>query len=594
MKTKRKIRRVWSGTLVCLLICVLTVCMLYLPRGTQTETPGPGTTESTGTSTPEPEPDLPREVRKEAVFAALYEADISTLLAAMEGGLVTSEELTTYYLERIQEYNKPYNCFITLCDDALETARERDAARANGTAEGALWGVPVMVKDNIHVLGYKTTNGYKLSASKVSTTDAEIVKKLKAAGAVIIGKTNMSTAAQNARVSTSQAIGETKNAYCTWLASGGSSGGSAVAVSLNFGAAALGTDTNSSLRIPAVLNGCVSLRCTFGHISGSGVIALNKTRDIPGVITRTVCDQARMLDVITGNKYEYTKNLDANALQGVRLGVLKELTYNRAGTDEEVAAAFERALQELKDCGAEVVEVSIPNIRSLAQASLNGNIEERKTAVYNAYKKAAEKYDVEAMIFPTYLSAPQYSGTDDNGTKWDTQTQPFINNCHTLGPSAKMPEMSVVIGMHSRGAGIGMEIAGLRGSEQLLLNLAYSYTEQYDHRVLPDGAPNSYAAYFEDDIATLLAEGAVREVTEPEMPDSSSQAPTSSEINAPSSEPETPAASDTLPDDAGSDLNPAEPPESTPDEDRTASGGAVWYSMVAIVFAALSAAVLCL
>ncbi|MBQ9082716.1 MAG: amidase [Clostridia bacterium] len=592
MRTKQKIRRPLLAVAICLLLCLLIAWVMTAPWRTGPEQTGPGTTTSDGTSVPEP--DLPREVSKEAVLAALYEADISTLQAAMEGGLVTSEELTAYYLERIEACNEPYNCFITLCDDALETARARDADRADGTAKGALWGIPVVVKDNIHVLGYKTTNGYKLSASKVSATDAAVVKALKEAGAVIIGKANMSTAAQSARTSISLAVGETKNAYCTWLAAGGSSGGSAVAVSLNFAAASLGTDTNSSLRVPAVLNGCVSLRCTYGKISTEGVIRLNKSRDIPGAITRTVYDQALMLDVLTGNKYEYAKNLDANALQGVRLGVIKELTYNRSGTDAEVAAAFERAIEELKACGAEVVEVSIPNILSLSQASLGGNAEAPKTAVYNAYKKAAEKYDVDAMIFPTYLSAPIYSGTDDNGKKWDAQAQSFINNCYALGPSAKMPEMSVLIGTHSRGAGIGMEIAALRDSEQLLLNLAYSYTQKYDYRTLPDGAPNHYADCFEDDIAALLAEGAIRETIAPEVPESSVPAePESSEpagtgttvSSGTETSPET-----SVPADAPQD--PVTSAEPVPDEPKAGAGSTIWYSITVAVVVAISAALL--
>lgn len=123
----------------------------------------------------------------------------------------------------------------------------------------------------------------------------------------------MSTGAQDALRSLSKAVGETKNAYSIYLASGGSSGGTAVAVSLNFATVGLGTDTNSSLRIPAALNGCVSLRPTFGLLSLNGIKKLNKTRDTAGAITRTVYDQAVMMDVLTQGKFSYTKNLNAKA-----------------------------------------------------------------------------------------------------------------------------------------------------------------------------------------------------------------------------------------------------------------------------------------
>lgn len=313
-------------------------------------------------------------ITKEEILAALYEADIETMRQALELGLVSCGELTAYYLERIEAFNATYNCFITICDDALEVARERDEQLAAGTAKGILFGIPVVIKDNIDLAGYHTTNGHKKNDSQIAESNADVVDYLLSEGAVIIGKTNMSTDAQEARRSVSQAVGETKNAYNPYLASGGSSGGSAVAVALNFAAAALGTDTNSSLRIPAALNGCVSLRTTFGLISRTGVVRLNSSRDTVGAITRTVYDQAVMLDVLTGGAYSFTENLDANALEGMRIGVLAELSYAVAGSsirkdayiDDEIAAAFENALAELEACGAEIVTVSVHNLFTLS------------------------------------------------------------------------------------------------------------------------------------------------------------------------------------------------------------------------------------
>ena len=451
-------------------------------------------------------------IDKQALYSALYEADISSLKEALQLGLITCEELTKFYLYRIEQYNKPYNCFITLCDDALEIARNRDAQLAEGKGEGLLFGIPVVIKDNMDLDGYHTTNGYKKKDEQIASSNADVVEYLLNEGAVIIGKTNMSTGAQDALRSHSQAVGETKNAYSTYLASGGSSGGTAVAVSLNFATVGLGTDTNSSLRIPAALNGCVSLRPTFGLLSQNGIKKLNKTRDTAGAITRTVYDQALMLDVLTQGKFGYTKNLNGNVLQGLRIGVLKQLSYattktglrSDANIDDEVAAAFEKAIDELRDCGAEVIEISMPKLFSLSDPTLKNNKQELKDTLYDAFKDLLEKENVSAVIYPAYLSTPIRSGKDAEGKVWNAYDQTNINNCRAISPSAGVPEISVPIGNHSLGAGIGMEIAALKNQEQLLLDIAYAYTSRYDHRMLPEGVPDAYSAHNQGTLVAVI------------------------------------------------------------------------------------------
>ena len=460
-------------------------------------------------------------VDKNAVLSALYEADISTIREAIDLKIISCEELTAYYLERIEEYNAPYNCFITLCDDALEVAKQRDEALAKGENDGLLFGIPVVVKDNIDIKGLYTTNGHTYEKSTIATNNATVVNYLSEQGAVILGKTNMSTDAQDARISYSEIKGQTKNAYNTLLASGGSSGGTAVSVSLNFAVAGLGTDTNSSLRIPAVLNGCVSLRPTIDLIDRTGCTTLNSTRDVAGAITRTVYDQAIMMDVLTNGQYNYTENLDKNALEGLKIGVLKELSYatttaSITGTDEvrnavatrfdmsvrtekyiddEVANAFENAIKEFENCGAEVVTVSMPNLWNLSYNTFASGHKSNKQALYNEFERIVNENGLDAIIFPSYLSTPLKSGTDENGKYWNAWSQPFSNNCRAVSPSASLPEIAIPIGYHSSGAGIGLEIAGLKNSEQLLLNIAYSYTEKYNHRATPTGAPDLYADY---------------------------------------------------------------------------------------------------
>ncbi len=467
---------------------------------------------------------------KNEILSALYESDISTIRQAIDLKIITCEELTAYYLERIEKYNEKYNCFITLCDDAIEVAMQRDLSLKKGENDGLLFGIPIVVKDNIDIKGLYTTNGHTLDKSTIAQSNATVVNYLLEQGAVIIGKTNMSTDAQDARISYSEIKGQTKNAYNTLLAAGGSSGGTAVSVSLNFAVAGLGTDTNSSLRIPAVLNGCVSLRSTFDLIDRTGCTTLNSTRDVAGAITRTVYDQAIMMDVLTNGQYNYTENLDKNALDGLKIGILKELSYATTsatitGTDEEknaiatkfdvsartdkhidyeVSATFENAVKELESCGAEIITVSMPNLWNLAYNTFASGHKSNKQALYDEFERIVNENGLDAVIFPSYLSTPLKSGTDENGKYWNAWSQVFLNNCRAISPSASLPEISIPIGYHSTGAGIGLEIAGLKNSEQLLLNIAYSYTEKYDHRNVPTGAPDLYADYNGDTLAQII------------------------------------------------------------------------------------------
>ncbi len=461
-------------------------------------------------------------VDKEAILSALYEADILTIRTAVENRVISCEELTSYYLERIEKYNNKYNCFITICYEALDVAKERDKAIVSGKNKGKLFGVPIVIKDNMNLEGYYTTNGHKLEYSEIAESNAHVVSLLLKEGAVIIGKTNMSTDAQDARTSYSKIKGETKNAYNTLLSAGGSSGGTAAGVSLNFAIAGLGTDTNSSLRIPAILNGCYSLRPTLNKISFEGCTHLNNSRDVIGAVTRSVYDQAIMLDAMTEQKYSYEKNLNVNAIKGLKFGILSELTYpvdtsliteddeelkekkikqfdiqyrTENNIDKEVSAAFQNAVNNLKNSGAEVVAVSMPQLFDSAYPTFEKHEFSIKKTFYNEIKGFMQANDLDALIFPTYLSTPLKSGTDSSGKYWNVWSQVFLNNCRVISPSTSMPEMSMLIGYHSSGAGIGMEILTDKDTEQLLLNIAYSYTQRYGCRKSPSGAPDLYAKW---------------------------------------------------------------------------------------------------
>ena len=458
------------------------------------------------------------EVDKEAVLSGLFEADIATIREAILAGVISSQELTQYYLNRIDKYDAPYRSFITICSDAIQQAKKRDEALASGKAEGLLFGIPIVIKDNIDVGGVHTTNGHKKTASQIAKDNAQVVQKLIDEGAVILAKANMSMDARSAYWSKSDAAGEVKNAYNPIYSPGGSSAGSAVSVSLNFTVASLGTDTNSSLRIPAALAGCFALRPTYDLISRDGVTKLNGLRDTVGAITRSAGDLVTMMDVMTGGKYAYADNLDPNILQGLRLGIVRELTYATTldsyrtdkNIDDEVEAAFQRAVQELRACGAEVVEISFPNIYSLSNKATNNSGIEK---LYQAYLKILSDNNVSALIYPTYLSTPLKTGRDENGVFWnifDDKQQVFINNCRTLSSPAKLPEITIPIGHHSGGPGIGLEIAAPRNAEQLLLNIAVAYSAKYDHRVAPTGAPDDYKASSMGSLRNVLDDYYVR------------------------------------------------------------------------------------
>lgn len=446
---------------------------------------------------------------REALLAGLYEADIATVRRAIDLRLISCEELTEYYLERIEEYNDTFHCFITLCDNAVEVARQRDAALAAGQGRGALFGIPVVVKDNIQYEGYPTTNGVRMNSGPVDES-AVIVQHLLREGAVILGKTNMSAAAQDAVRSMNAAGMETFNAYDPCLASGGSSGGSAVAVSLNFAMAGLGTDTNASLRYPSALNGCVSMRPTTGLIDREGCVILNGSRDTPGAITRSVRDQALMLDVITGGENEYMKNLNPEAIRGMRIGVLEELSYPVPGTfnrkennlDPEICQAFEQAVSELRTCGAEVIQVSMPRLFYL-KAMADGGSTQSMERYYQELQELMEENHVQILAYPTYIHPPHYTDKAHlNGR--DIYKQLYICNCAYVSPLTGAPEISIPIGVHSRGAGIGMELFAQRNEEQLLLDTACGYMDRFNHRVAPSTAPELHSG--KETLSQLLAD----------------------------------------------------------------------------------------
>ncbi len=271
------------------------------------------------------------------------EATIADIHQAMEEGRVTAEELVRSYLDRIEAYDRqgPYlNSIITVSEHALERARELDAAFAESGFTGPLHGIPVIVKDNYDTYDLPTTNGTLAFRGAIPPDDAYQVRKLREAGAIVLAKSNLAEFASSGAFTLSSVLpGFSRNPYDPTRVTAGSSGGTGAAVAANFGAVGLGSDTGSSIRGPSSHQALVGFRTTMGLTSRDGIAPLSAARDVGGPMTRTVADAVAVLEVIVGQDPadpvtlesegrvpdNYRQFLDADALQGARIGVLRQL-----------------------------------------------------------------------------------------------------------------------------------------------------------------------------------------------------------------------------------------------------------------------------
>ena len=295
---------------------------------------------------------------------------IEELLDAMDKGYLTSETLVNIYLERIEAYDEKFNSINQLNEHAVEQAKELDEERENGNLKGRLHGIPVLVKCNIDVYGMPTTGGTKALKNNYPKENSFVVQKLIDEGAIILGSTNMSEMAFSARDSYSS-YGYVRNVFNTEYTSYGSSGGSAVAVAASFAAASLGTDTNSSVRLPAAGAGLVGMRPTLGLVSRSGVIPYDVERDTVGVLSRNVSDNALLLNIISGTDKNdsITKNatipkaeIGNSSLEGITIGVPTQYTKGSSSgsgvtklTDTDIYALVEKSIEEMETAGAKIV-----------------------------------------------------------------------------------------------------------------------------------------------------------------------------------------------------------------------------------------------
>jgi amidase len=307
----------------------------------------------------------------------LNEATIDDLQQKMKKGSHTSRSITELYLQRIDAIDKKgpaINAVIELNPDALAQADALDAERKAGKLRGPLHGIPVLIKDNIDTADkMMTTAGSLALEGHKASKDAFVIAQLRNAGAVILGKTNLSEWAnfRSSRSSSgwSSRGGQTKNPCVLDRNPCGSSSGSGAAVAANLCAVAVGTETDGSVIAPSSYNGIVGIKPTVGLVSRSGIIPISKTQDTAGPMTRTVRDAAILLGAMAGidpadpvtkeseNKAQkdYTVFLDANGLQGKRIGVEKSFLKGHEG----VVAVYKQAIELMKSKGAEIVEVEL-------------------------------------------------------------------------------------------------------------------------------------------------------------------------------------------------------------------------------------------
>jgi aspartyl-tRNA(Asn)/glutamyl-tRNA(Gln) amidotransferase subunit A len=300
----------------------------------------------------------------------MFEKTLSELAQDLRNGTVSSVELTQAFIDRINRCDSEYNAFITTTPElALQQAKAADESLAAGTG-GPFTGLPIAHKDLFCTEGVKTSCGSKMLDNFKSPYDATVVAQFKAAGAVMLGKTNMDEFAMGS-TNESSFYGDCKNPWDTSRVPGGSSGGSAAAVAARLTPAATGSDTGGSIRQPAAFCGITGIKPTYGRVSRYGMVAYASSLDQGGPMARSAEDCALMLNVMAGQDAmdstssaqpteDYTASLN-NSLQGLKIGVPKE--FMSADLDSAMAAQIETAIKQLESLGATIKEVSLPNTR---------------------------------------------------------------------------------------------------------------------------------------------------------------------------------------------------------------------------------------
>jgi aspartyl-tRNA(Asn)/glutamyl-tRNA(Gln) amidotransferase subunit A len=440
----------------------------------------------------------------------------------------SSVELTKACLTQIKIHNSELNVFITVTEkEALEQAKAADEMILGGQ-DLPLVGIPFALKDLFSTKGIKTTAASNVLKDYVPQYDATVVRKLKDAGAVIVGKTNQDAWAHGSSGENSD-FGPTKNPWNKGYVPGGSSSGSAVSVASDMCVAATGTDTGGSIRLPASFNNIVGLKPTYGRVSRYGIIAMASSLDSIGHFTKTVEDSAMLFNVTAGQDKsdattlpniveDFTKNLNKE-VKGLRIGIPKE--FVTVDLDKEVKEKFDKTIKILESLGAKIVEVSLPHTEYgiaayyiIQPSEVSSNLarydgilygmdrssfgEEAKRRImlgtftlssgyYDAYYKKAmsartlikkdfEKafQEVDALISPVCPTLPWKLGE-----KINDPLKMYLSDVLTVTVNiAGIPSLSVPAGFSVNKLPIGIQIMGKQLSESLLFQIGNSLEKQ--------------------------------------------------------------------------------------------------------------------
>jgi aspartyl-tRNA(Asn)/glutamyl-tRNA(Gln) amidotransferase subunit A len=455
---------------------------------------------------------------------------------------LSSQELTEAVFQRISEAEEKVQSYLTLCkDSALEQAKRADALLKAGANLNPLLGIPIAVKDNFLTLGIKTTCASKILDDFIPPYDATVVKNIRAAGAVITGKTNLDEFAMGSSTENS-AFFPTRNPWDATRVPGGSSGGSAAAVAADECIASLGTDTGGSIRQPAACCGIVGLKPTYGRVSRYGIIAFASSMDQVGPLTKNVEDCALVLQAIAGHDPRDSTSADkfvptyaaalTSDIKALRLGIPKE--YFTSGMQPEVANAVRQAISQLAQHGAIVEEISLPHteyavavyyIVATAEASSNlarydgmrygyrapardlaesymlsreagFGTEVKRRIILGTYVLSAGYYDayylkaqkVRALIKRDFDEAfktcdaiitPTAPTTAFKiGEKIQDPLQMYLSDLCTISVNlAGLPALSLPCGFDSQGLPVGIQMIGKHFDESTILNIAYAYEQ---------------------------------------------------------------------------------------------------------------------
>lgn len=440
----------------------------------------------------------------------------------------SSVELVKTCLEETKSKNPKINAFITICGkEALAQAKEVDELinrQPSTVNHQPLLGVPVAIKDNFCTKGIRTTAGSNVLKDYIPVYDATVVDKLKKAGAIIIGKTNMDAWAHGSSGENSD-FGPTKNPFDESRVPGGSSSGSAACVAANMALAATGTDTGGSIRLPASFCHLVGLKPTYGRVSRYGIIAMASSLDAIGHLTKTVEDSALILKITAGHDDfdattpvipvpDYTNNLQKE-IKGIKLGVPKE--YFSFGLNKEIKEKINKALDQLNKLGVEIIDVSLPHSQYalatyyiIQPSEVSSNLarydgirygfdrqsfsdEAKRRIMLGTYTLSSgyyEAYYLKAMQVRTLIKKDfdevfkkvdvLLTPVSPNlpfkiGEKIANPLQMYLSDVYTVTANlAGIPGLSLPLGLVDN-LPVGMQILGPQFSEELLFQVAYSY-----------------------------------------------------------------------------------------------------------------------